>query len=1194
MAAYQRPRGEHRFAEIEREILRFWKANDVFERSLRQNADGPRFVFYEGPPTANGLPHNGHVLTRVVKDLFPRYKAMRGYDVPRKAGWDTHGLPVEVEVEKELDIHGQEEIQSYGLEPFAAKCIESVFRYTEEWERLTERIGFWIDLGEAYVTYHKQYVESVWWALAELFRKGLLYRGHKVVWWWPQGGTALSSGEVGLGYKTVDDPEVVVRFVSRSRPDVAYLAWTTTPWTLASNVALAVSEDLEYSLVRVTREDGEVDKVILASSTIGEIIGEREHEVLETMPGSALVGDGYQPVLRYAEPAEGRAWEIIAADFVGADQGTGLVHIAPAFGEDDFRVCQEQGMGMLQLIEPDGTFSEEAIDFAGRFCKEADRDIIRLLRARGLVFKEGTYRHDYPFCWRASDDPLIQYARPAWFIRTTAQIDEAIANNRSIFWLPEHIKEGRFGDFLANNVDWALSRERFWGTPLPIWECASCGELEAFDSVERILERDPNALEHWREAKERDPDLSEHLVVHKPWIDQVQLPCRACGKTMRRVSEVIDCWFDSGCMPFAQFGFPHKGVEEFRKAFPADFISEAIDQTRGWFYSMLMVSTLVFDEETQRRFGIEPPRGYPHPYKTCIVLGHVCDPEGKKESKSSGNYTAPDLVLEGRFTVQVAPEERLSAPPAADAVVLQGAQVKTLGVQEGATLRLEHPEQPERAFEAKVAAGTAGREAVVLGDAVREALGVGVGDQVVVHVLDDPPGADAFRWFFFSAGPPWNNTRNSLRAIREQQNEFLVRWSNVLSFFLIYASIDGFDPAEANPLRAGELPPRSSGKGYRPAAERARMDRWILSEAALTARRVTDALEGYRIYDATVALRDFVDGLSNWYVRRSRSRFWAKGFEQDKRDAYWTLWEVLVDLSLMAAPFVPYFAEHVWRTLVVGAWPQARVDSVHLAAWPEPPEAWVDEELSRSMSLAREIVSLGLSARASQKVRVRQPLRAARVFLAQEGDEDRVTRLQEVIADELNVKDVVIGGDADAFVHWKIQPNFRAIGPKYGKLVPQIKKTLAGADGAALRHELDAEGRIRLEVEGQEVELGPEEIQVTLSARERYAAASSPRVVVVLETDIDEELRQEGRARELINRIQTMRKELDLDYADRIRLTVEGSEALASLVSAHGALIRGETLAVSLEIGAPEGHAEVKETELDGVAVRLGLSREAS
>jgi isoleucyl-tRNA synthetase len=1127
----------------------------------------------------------------VVKDLFPRYRAMRGYDVPRKAGWDTHGLPVEVEVEKELGIHGQEEIRSFGLEPFAARCIESVFRYTEEWERLTERIGFWIDLGEAYVTYHKQYVESVWWALAELFRKGLLYRGHKVVWWWPQGGTALSAGEVGLGYRTVDDPEVVVRFVSKTRPEVSYLAWTTTPWTLASNVALAVSEQLEYALVRVPREDGTDEQVILASSTLEEIIGDREHEVLETMPGSALVGETYEPVLRYAEPEEGRAWEIISADFVGADTGTGVVHIAPAFGEDDFRICQEQGMGMLQLIEPDGTFSPEAVDFAGRFCKEADRDIIRLLKARGLVFSEGTYRHEYPFCWRASEDPLIQYARPAWFIRTTARIDDAISNNRSIFWLPEHIKEGRFGDFLANNVDWALSRERFWGTPLPIWRCESCGELEAFESMDRILERNPDALAHWEAAKRKDPGLSEHLVVHKPWIDQVELPCAACGETMRRVSEVIDCWFDSGCMPFAQFGFPHQGVEEFRKAFPADFISEAIDQTRGWFYSMLMVSTLVFDEPTQARFGIEPPRDYPHPYKTCIVLGHVCDPEGKKESKSSGNYTAPDLVLEGRFTVSVASEDRLSIPPDADAVVLQGAQVKTLGMQEGETLRLEHPDHPDRRVSAKVAAGPAGREAVVLGTGVREALGVGIGDRVVVHVLDDPPGADAFRWFFFSAGPPWNNTRNSLRAIREQQNEFLVRWSNVLSFFLIYASIDEFDPAEDNHLRAGALPPRSSGKGYRPAAERARMDRWILSETALTARRVTDALEGYRIYDATVALREFVDGLSNWYVRRSRGRFWARGFEQDKRDAYWTLWEVLVDLSLLAAPFVPFYAEHVWRTLVVGAWPEAAVDSVHLAAWPSPPAEWVDEELSHAMGLAREIVSLGLSARSAHKIRVRQPLRAARVFLAQGEDAARVEALESVVADELNVKQVVFGGDADAYVHWKVQPNFRAIGPKYGKLVPQIKKELAGADGAALRRQLDAEGRIRLGVNGEEVELGPEEIQVTLSAREHYAASSSARVVVVLETDIDEELVQEGRARELINRIQTMRKELDLDYADRIRLVVEGGAELEGLIAAHGELIRNETLAVSLEIGTPGDGAEVKETELDGIPVRLGLRR---
>ncbi len=1184
---FQKPPGDHPFAATEREILRFWQERDVFRRSLEQTRGGPRFVFYEGPPTANGLPHNGHVLTRVVKDLFPRYQAMRGRDVPRKAGWDTHGLPVEVEVEKELGIHGKAEIERYGVEPFTRRCVESVFRYTEEWERLTRRIGFWIDLSAAYVTYHRPYVESVWWALAELHRKGLLYRGHKVVWWWPQGGTALSSGEVGLGYRTIDDPEVVVRFRSRTRPGVSYLAWTTTPWTLPSNCALAVRGDLEYVEARLAR-DGAGERVIVAAALAEKVLGDAGVEIVARFLGSALAGESYQPLFDYARPEGGRAHEVIVADFVGAEEGTGIVHLAPAFGEDDFRVCREQGIGFLQLLTPDGIFPPEVRDFGGRFCKEADRDIIRRLRDQGLVFQEGTCRHEYPFCWRATSDPLIQFARPAWFIRTTERIGAAIANNRAVNWLPEHIREGRFGDFLANNVDWALSRERYWGTPLPIWICEGCGREEALDRLDRCLERNPDALAQWSAALRADASLSEHLAVHKPWVDQVTFPCAECGAVMRRVPEVVDCWFDSGCMPFAQFGFPHRGVDDFRRAFPADFISEAIDQTRGWFYSLLMISTLIFDDETQKKYKLSPVRSFPHPYKTCIVLGHVCDPDGRKESKSAGNYTPPDLVLEGRFAMTMAHSDRLRTPPPQDAAVLLPALVKTLGLDEGDAIRLRAPGEPAREFTARLFCGEAGRDSIVLGAAAAGALGAAPGQPVLVDVLEAPPGADAFRWFFFSAGPSWNNTRNSLRAIREAQNEFLVRWANVLSFFLIYASIDGFDPAEGNAAVGGKLPPFDAAPGRRSASERALLDRWILSETELCARAVTEALDGWRIYESAVALKNFVDGLSNWYVRRSRDRFWAAGFSQDKKDAFWTLWEILVNLSLLAAPFTPFFSEHCWGTLVNAAWPGARPDSVHLASWPSFPETWVDESLSRSMGLAREIVSLGLSARAAERIRVRQPLQRARVFLADETN-GGAAALAAIVADELNVKEVVFGGDADAFVVWSIKPNFRAIGPRYGRLAPRIKDALAGADAAALRRQLDSAGQVTLSVDGEPVALGPEEVTVSLTARPHYAAASSARAVVVLETDLDQALLREGTARELVNRVQTLRKELDLEYTARVALTVQGDEEIRAVIARHGELIAGETLATSLAVAPPAPGASVKECEIDGRPVTVGL-----
>ena len=1035
------------FPRREERILELWREARIFEKSLQQRAGAPSFVFFEGPPTANGTPHNGHVLTRVIKDLFPRFKTMRGFYCARKAGWDTHGLPVEVEVEKELGIHGKADIEAYGVEDFTRRCIESVFRYTDVWEQLTERIGFWVDTKEAYVTFHQSYVESVWWALKRLFDQGLLYQGHKVVWWWPQGGTALSSGEVGLGYKTVDDPSITVRFPVAGEPGVAFLAWTTTPWTLPSNCALTVHPEIRYAWVRWQDET-----VILAEALCDAVLGAGTYEVLRTAPGRDLVGTRYQPVFDYARPAEGDCHVVIPGDFVSLGTGTGVVHTAPAFGEDDHRVARQNGIGLLNLVAPDGTFLPEVTDFAGRFVKEADRDIIRNLRKRGLLVKEEVYRHDYPFCWRADDDPLIQYARPAWFIRTTDLIGQAIENNRAIDWLPPHIKEGRFGDFLQNNVDWALSRERYWGTPLPIWICAGCGAMEAFDSADALTARNPAAFDAFKAAQATDPSLSEHLAVHKPWIDAVTVPCAACSAEMRRVPEVIDCWFDSGSMPFAQWGYPHRGQEAFEAAWPADFISEAIDQTRGWFYGLLMISTLLF-----------PDRAIPHPFRSCIVLGHVCDKDGKKESKSKGNYTPPEVILQNN-------------------------------------------------------------------------------------------GADAMRWYFYSANPPHNNTRYSAEAVRQSQQEFLNKLHNVYSFFTIYANIDGFAPA---------VSPR------RPAAERPLIDRWVLSELHRTLREVTVRMDEYRVYESAQRIMTLTDALSNWYVRRCRDRFWRADKDADKWDAYHTLYEVLVAMSRMCAPFVPFIAEDLHQNLVRNAAPDAP-ESVHLCDWPEFDPALIDEALSEEMQTVRDIVSLGLANRASHKLKVRQPLPEVEVVLAHPALTDRVAAYEALIAEELNVKRVVFTQQAGHFVTFTVKPNYRTLGPLFGKRMPLVRKALDAADAAAVRGQLAERGEITLTLaDGEAATLGADVVEVSADAREGYAAEAGAVGVVVLDTRIDDALRAEGVARELVSKIQALRKDQALEYTARIEVFVSGDPALLEACRTFRDTIARETLARAIHVGEP-------------------------
>lgn len=1055
------------FPAGEKQVLAFWKEHGIFDKTLAKNAGAKTFVFFEGPPTANGTPHNGHVLTRVIKDLFPRYKTMRGYNVPRKAGWDTHGLPVEVEVEKELGIHGKEAIQEYGVEAFTKKCIESVFRYTDAWRELTERIGFWVDLDDAYVTYHQSYVESVWWALSRLFEKGLLYQGHKIVWWWPQGGTALSAGEVGLGYKEIDDPSIFVRFPVVGRDGTSILAWTTTPWTLPSNTAVAVHPDISYSFVK--HED---ETLIVAAGHVETLVP--GGTVLETVPGSALVGLRYTPPFSYAEPTGGRAFEVIAADFVTEETGSGLVHVAPAFGEEDFKIAHERGIGMLQLVDAEGRFDARVTDFAGRFCKEADRDIIRNLRARGILFKEESYRHNYPFCWRADTDPLIQYARPAWFIRTTDVTKQAIANNQQINWIPEHIKDGRFGDWLRNNVDWALSRERFWGTPLNIWTCQACETRVAPPSVADIERRNPDAFTAFAAAKAADPELSDHLKVHKPWIDQVTLPCEACGGTMHRVPEVIDCWFDSGCMPFAQWGYPHKGKEAFEAAWPADFISEAVDQTRGWFYSLLMISTLLF-EDTE----------LPHPFKTCIVLGHVTDKTGKKESKSKGNYTPPDEILES-------------------------------------------------------------------------------------------DGADAMRWYFYAANPPWNNTRYSPEAVRLGQQEFLLKIRNVYAFFAIYANIDGFWPTTT---------PK------RPVAERAQLDRWIIGELHMTLRDVTSLMDDYRLYDAAQRLIALADALSNWYVRRSRARFWAKEQTADKWDAYHTLWEVLTGIASMSAPFVPFISEEIHQNLVRNPYPDAP-ESVHLADWQAFEPALIDDELSLEMKAVRDVVSLGLQTRASYKLKVRQPLNMVEIVLGHADLTARVEPYSELIADELNVKRVLFTQDAGDLVSYAVKPNYRALGPIFGKRMPEVRTALDAVAPEQVRRELAETGEFHLRLGVDEVfTLSSEHVQVTVQAKEGYAASGGAAGVVILEEALNDALIAEGRAREVTSRIQALRKQADLEYTDRITVALTGDAEVMAACEAWRDYIARETLADAVTIGGdPEAAAHTTAFQVDGADVVTGIS----
>ncbi|MCR5358264.1 MAG: isoleucine--tRNA ligase [Thermoguttaceae bacterium] len=1129
------------FPKNEEKLIRRWRERNIYEKSLekRRQKNCGEFVFYEGPPTANGLPHPGHCLTRAIKDLYPRYKTMKGFLCERKAGWDTHGLPVEVEVCKELGIHSKEEIEAYGVEPFIHHCIQNVFRYTQQWEELTERLGFWINLDHAYVTFHKSFVESVWWALKSLFDKGLLYQGHKIVWWWAQGGTALSSGEVGQGYRRVADPSVFIRFplVNDARDprfeDVDLLVWTTTPWTLPSNQFAAVHPELDYAVVSFIDKDGDRygNKVIVAAAMVEQIAAKikMKAEVGEVLKGADLVGLRYIPpydcfykdlgdkqgTLKEGEK-EYVAWRVCPADFVTLDSGTGLVHQAPAFGEIDFdlltaqkaRYAGGEGPELICAVAPNGTFTSVMPEYEGRWVKECDKEIAQELKQRKILFLLEQYLHDYPFCWRASSDPLIQYPRRSWFIRTTQYKDKMLANNEKINWMPDHIKHGRFGNFLETNVDWALSRERFWGTPLPVWVCEETGYQEAIGSYDELLTKPGvEGTEVWQNSRdkakteagdawgEKDEQLWEHLKVHKPYIDAVTYESpKAPGKRMRRVTEVIDCWFDSGSMPFAQVGYPHVegSAEQFAKHHPADFISEAIDQTRGWFYSQLAISTLLFSNTKE----------YPHPFKNCIVLGLMLGEDGQKMSKSLRNYREPREIF-------------------------------------------------------------------------------------------DKYGADALRWYFYANQTPWTSIRYSESAIKESMPEFMIRLWNVCSFYDVYRKIDGFAPEKridpaALAAADGDLTPAvmATAADYRPIGERAELDRWILGELNDTIAFVTEKMDAYDHFAACGKLIAFVDSLSNWYVRRSRARFWSGEESVSKSDAYWTLYESLVTLSKLIAPFVPYLSERIWLMLTE-SFAGAACESVHLCDYPVAELGVIDEGLARRMSRVREVVSLGRNARMGAKLKVRQPLAAIQIIPADPSVQEEIAEYVDLVKEELNVKDVLFLEKADEYISYQISPDLKKLGPKLGKRLPAVRAALTGADGAALLAEMKKDGAITVDAGGETVRLTAEEVLIRLQAKEGYAAAQGDDCVVLLSTELTEELLREGRARELVRLIQDRRKEMGCEYTDRIIVgIVTESEAIGAALASYADYIKAETLAVEIVSGAVDG-AEAVEAKADGEKVSI-------
>jgi isoleucyl-tRNA synthetase len=1025
------------FVDREKEVIEFWNKNEIFRKSVETKEGHPRFVFYDGPPTANGKPHIGHIETRVFKDVVPRYWTMKGYQVPRKAGWDTHGLPVELEVEKMLGINGKPQIEDYGVEPFIKKCKESVWKYKKEWEDMSERVGFWADMENPYVTYENSYIESVWWALKTISDKGLLYKGHKIVPYCPRCGTSLSSHEVAQGYKDVKETSVIAKFKVKGEDNKYILAWTTTPWTLPSNVALCVNPNEEY--VEVEAEDGAV--YIMARALIDGIIPGTT-KILKSYIGKDLVGLGYEPLYNYVTP-EKKAWYVIADNYVTLTDGTGIVHIAPAFGEDDNRVGKVNDLPFVQLVDEQGKFRPEATDFAGMFVKDADKAVLKDLEERKLLYKALPFEHSYPFCWRC-DTPLLYYAIDTWFIKMSELRDRLVKNNNTVNWMPENIKEGRFGNFLENVIDWGLSRSRYWGTPLPVWEC-DCGHHHVIGSIE--------------ELKKMGENVPDDIELHKPYIDEVKIKCPKCAKEMTRVSDVIDCWFDSGSMPFAQLHYPFENKEEFEKSFPANFISEAIDQTRGWFYTLMAISTLLFDKS---------------PFENCLVLGHVQDKDGQKMSKHKGNVVDPWAVL-------------------------------------------------------------------------------------------NKQGADAVRWYFCASSAPWLPTRFYDDGVSEYQRKFIGTFWNTYAFYVLYADIDNFDPTK-----------------YKLAdCKLTQMDKWALSKLNTLVDTVDKNMNEYRITESARSIQDFTDELSNWYVRRCRERFWANGMEQDKISAYMTLYTCLVTLAKVSAPFIPFMTEEIYQNLVTNL-DKSAPESIHLCDFPKANMEYVDSKLEQNMDLALNIVTLGRSCRNISNMKNRQVLAKAYVGTKRKLD----LEYHSIISEELNVKEIEFIDDASEFVSYNVKPNLKTLGPKYGKILPKIGEALKVQNGSNIVKELKENGKVVMDILGENVIMLEEDLLIETTKSEKYVSDSEDNITVVLDIELTPELIEEGNVRELISKIQNLRKESGFEVQNHIEIYYSDNDTVAGIIERNKSQIADETLADKIEAGKGEN-----ELDINGEKVLVKLIR---